>query len=329
MDVYICITYYHLLVSLAKNIKLKQQNDLVLCEEVIDNVLISNKELIQSIIDSGIFRNIYLFDFSKNNYKKDMNKIIKFYKKTKRMISIKNQKIVDFKKYRHIYIFNDATSCGMYLNMNKFKYRLLEDGTNNYTMYKPRTFLTAKEKFRNALGFKFPVLATSEYIEYIEVNQIEGVIIKNKKLKEFSKKKLFDLLNEDEKNKIFRIFIKNFNDKQFKNSALLITQPLSEDMIVQNEMQKVSIYKKIINKYISDNLNLIIKIHPRETTDYKKYFENVYLMDKHFPLEILSFCKSIKIASAVTITSTSIFMLDCVDEKIFLGEDWIIANNEN
>ncbi len=65
--------------------------------------------------------------------------------------------------------------------------------------------------------------------------------------------------------------------------VLLVTQPMSEDNIM-SEADKIAIYKSIIEKYQD---KIIIKPHPREITDYQKFFPNIEVFPKTAPVELL------------------------------------------
>lgn len=65
--------------------------------------------------------------------------------------------------------------------------------------------------------------------------------------------------------------------------VLLVTQPMSEDNIM-SESDKIAVYKSIMEQYRE---KIIIKPHPRETTDYRKFFPNIEVFPKTAPVELL------------------------------------------
>lgn len=75
-------------------------------------------------------------------------------------------------------------------------------------------------------------------------------------------------------------------------------------------------YKKILKKY--DTRKILIKTHPRETTDYSSIFSNIKILNKPIPyelLEIIGFNPEV----GVTLFSTAVF---CVKNRIdFYGSE--------
>lgn len=120
-------------------------------------------------------------------------------------------------------------------------------------------------------------------------------------------KNLWDNKIEEEQKLILDVF--NFNEEILKkvteDTIMLITQPVSEDGIISEE-EKIEIYSKIIDRY--KNQSIVIKPHPREKTDYSKYFLNCYVMKERYPIEILELV-GIKIKKVVTLFSTAAFGL--------------------
>lgn len=327
MNIYVCVTYYHLFVALLKNIKIPQTSDLVISSMAYSNNLCTNYRLIEQINNQNIFRKIYVYDLTRFNYLNDKEPSTRLSKRVKYRRWIKKYKEIDFNIYQDIYLFNDETAFGMLLNWRSIHYNLLEDGTDNYLKYQPREDNSIKHKIAKALRLDTPKLATSQLINSIEVNSSEGLLIKGKKIIVRPKRELIDSLNADEKLKIYEIFLgktlsTNFNDGKY---ALIISQPLYEDGFLYSEIDKVNIYKYIIQNYCSGYIP-VIKLHPRESTEYSSYIQNVITIKKPFPLEILNFNPNIIFSKAITVSSTSIQLIDFVkrDEKIDLGWKWFV-----
>lgn len=140
-----------------------------------------------------------------------------------------------------------------------------------------------------------------------------------KKVEIINLKKLWNKKSEEEKKIILDIF--NFNDEILKkvdeNTIMLFTQPLSEDNMISEE-EKIELYFKILRKYNSQSV--IIKPHPREKTDYSKYFSNCYVMKEKYPVEILELV-GINIKKSVTIFSSAVFGLGKDIEIDFYGTE--------
>lgn len=197
--------------------------------------------------------------------------------------------------------------------------------------YKIKYFLTG------AINFIFRNRERIESFDYDENNKVVKVYLTDNLCKELPQKikkkgevinlkNLWDKKTLEEKEYILNVFsvnkeiLKNFSNK----SIILVTQPLSEDNVI-TEKEKIEIYSKVLKKY--KNSSIIIKPHPRETTDYSKYFLNCYIMQEKYPIEILALL-GIKIERIVTLFSGAAFGFEKeikidfygteVNEKIFM-----------
>lgn len=120
---------------------------------------------------------------------------------------------------------------------------------------------------------------------------------------------------------IKRLFIPpDFDYSQMNDcEVLLLTQPFSEHSSGHfSEDEKIEVYRKLLEGI--DESKVIIKPHPAETTDYRHYFPNVFVMDICCPLELLSFT-GFKIKKAISVSSTAILNLDNSVGKIIGGHD--------
>ena len=194
----------------------------------------------------------------------------------------------------------------------------IEDGMANYTFKKleklKRNFF--KEYIVRLIRSFFRVKVRKGRLGYAE-NTIKVYLTENlckeipngleEKAEIINLKELWNKKSEEEKRIILNIF--NFNEEILKkvneNTIVLFTQPLSEDKRISEE-EKIDLYSKILKKY--ENESIIIKPHPREKTDYSKYFPSYYVMKEKYPVEILELV-GINIKKAVTIFSSAVFGL--------------------
>lgn len=102
-----------------------------------------------------------------------------------------------------------------------------------------------------------------------------------------------------------------------ENKILLLTQPFSEDTLMTEE-EKIKIYRDIQESRKGNTF--IIKSHPREQTDYKKYFPEVYIMPKDFPAELFLFVDA-KLKEVITVFSTAALNLKENYKVTFLGTE--------
>ncbi|WP_426710477.1 glycosyltransferase family 52 [Cetobacterium sp. SF1] len=206
---------------------------------------------------------------------------------------------------------------------------LIEDGTINYDLknqiesFKKRNW---RKRVRWWLYWKKPSFGLSEGVKKIYLTglgPIPGEIKDKVEIIDLEKK--WNLLTGEEKNKIFKIFgiEDSIVEKIKRGEGVLITQPLSEDKVLTEE-EKIELYRKILNNY--KNIKIIIKKHPREETDYSKYFPEAIVINEEFPFELL-LLNGEKVKKLITIFSTGVLMgkdkLDIdfygteIDEKIY------------
>ena len=225
--------------------------------------------------------------------------------------------------YDEIYIYNDTSIVGRYINRINKKYILLEDGTDCYK--KNHNYIIENNKAKHFFKKIFGIneLGSSNNIEYIEVNDKANLEIPNKKIVENSKKDMFEKLSDSDIKILQNIFLDDINISVLNNKCLIITQPLSEDGFLETENDKIEQYKKILLKLGLKECDVVFKIHPRESTNYSFYFKNSYVMKENFPIEILNFFPSLKFKYIITISSTAIDLLDNCDKKIILGWEWL------
>ena len=111
--------------------------------------------------------------------------------------------------------------------------------------------------------------------------------------------KIFDVQKED---------LASFNDKK----VILLTQPVS----MPDEV-KIALYANALSKYAPEDV--IIKCHPRDKTDYTKFFPHITCVTKKIPMELLIF-SGCHFDVAITINSTSIFSFNDKTKKVILDQ---------
>ena len=84
---------------------------------------------------------------------------------------------------------------------------------------------------------------------------------------------------------------------------MLLTQPLNEDNNCTEE-DKIKGYALLLKEHAFSETHLIIKPHPKENTDYQKYFPNATIIDKDFPIELMVLL-NINVNNVITLFSTA------------------------
>lgn len=181
---------------------------------------------------------------------------------------------------------------------------LIEDGTANYIMDNNNNNKSLSKKIRERILWMSPSWGLSPRVKKIYLTGLGEIphSIKDKveiiNIKDYWEKC-------DIKEEIKKLFYldKKEEDLLKNKKEILLTQPLSEDGLLLEE-EKIELYRKILKNYKKENI--IIKKHPREKTDYQKYFPDYNILDTSAPLQLLELLE-IKINRLITIFSTGIF----------------------
>lgn len=208
------------------------------------------------------------------------------------------------------------TSC---LLGNK-KITVIEDGLINY---KFPTTLKRLEKLKTIFfgrlysADKFGDNDSTAEVILTGLEQVDFPAHMN--IKYVSLDEMWSKLSDVEKTNISSIFnITSTDMERLSNKTeILFTQCLSEDNLVSEE-RKIEIYKELIK---SVNLeNLIIKPHPRETTDYENIFEGAVLFSKKIPMQLITLM-GIKFKKCYTVCSTVAFSFPYELEIVMTGSE--------
>lgn len=224
-------------------------------------------------------------------------------------------------------IFNDAHSISNL--MKRKKILLFEHGFINYQNEKNSSISVRSllKRIKNFIFFESePSYGRSTKVDEVHLfnpdKAPKELINKVKKLQLIS---FWKELSCEEKIKICNLFglelLSIPNREQIQN--ILITQPLSEDGLI-SEVEKVKLYSFILKKYIDNNETVLLKKHPRETTDYSSFLKTEYVVELGgvVPFELLSLV-GIKFERVITIFSSVINSFDYELEVVFLGREYI------
>ena len=265
-----------------------------LIEEDDDNIIfILNGGIPYSIIKNikKIYRSVYYIE--KLNLKRD--KSLKNYIRALKLILnyvfniCKLRKIKKFKLYikpnlylswffifRNFYLLEEGKEVPNYLK-NK---RLI----NYFYRYLQKIYITENAKVEKKFSNKY--------------KKIDILQLWNKK-------------SEIEKLKIYEIF--NFNYEKLNHlknkDFLLLTQPLEEHGI--SELEKIEIYQSLLKNLDKEiERKLVIKMHPREKTDYYYYFPNALIIQGDIINEMF-YVADLRFENVVTLFSTAASNIRC------------------
>lgn len=119
-----------------------------------------------------------------------------------------------------------------------------------------------------------------------------------------SLKELWSTASDNKKQFIKNVFNISSEDIRLLGSKpiLYLTQPLVDDKII-TEPEYVELLQKIFSHYNTDDV--IIKLHPRDTFPYSKYFPTMECFSKPINIQLLSLM-DLNFEKAITISSSAI-----------------------
>ncbi|MEH7383521.1 glycosyltransferase family 52 [Bacillus sp. JJ1533] len=233
-----------------------------------NTILISNDKFLSNI-HYGHFEKVITYSLSNSKifvFKIFHNKFQQFKLKLKNSNTLKQINITYGQ--RHI------LGMGLFGNNNII---VIEDGLQDYLEKG-----TIKDKIRELI-FRLPS-KESKRVTMTILTGIRYIPSSIRNPKKISMTKEWEKLKEYQRRKILEFF--NVEDDYLNlinGSTLLITQPISEDKLV-NEKEKEQIYLKLVENNLDNQV--LIKPHPRDNTDYSFIKNGVKILDKNFPLEI-------------------------------------------
>ncbi len=332
--IYVCHTFYHVYISILKEFNLSPQ-ERGNATMVLSTMSNDFKELPKRLKESGIFKEIVLFDEKK---REDFPELSKWYADrgnivanmfsrivfTKKFAKLEAKYVpVDFKKYKDIYVFCDSDPIGLYLNQNRIYYHAVEDGLDTLVHFSDvheeiKSHTAIKTFFSMKLNLIFIRDGYSKYCLDMEVNNLAAIKYKMPKYIEVPRDTLTASLSEEEKQQLIRIFVKNFEEidrhierlKDGKN-ILILTEPLC-DLEVRKQ-----IFTDLIQTYSKEGA-VFLKPHPRDVLDYEKEFPNELCFDGSIPMEIFNLYPGLHFAKVVSVF-TELANIHFADEAVRLG----------
>lgn len=205
--------------------------------------------------------------------------------------------VVDYLIYSKIVIFNCNTPIALLLLAEKqLNISVEEDGTGQlFGIYQRflmiHRALSFAEKMKIMWGLPYGMsqnireFITSERT-YVGKRLFDKPIIYKNRLN-------IDELGKQECQAIQCIFGKKLRDilpPKLNNFSLLLAVHLAKEGRVENEEEEINIYKLVITKHIGNKKSVLLKPHPKSTTNFHG-LDNCTVLPANFPVEILPlFC---------------------------------------
>lgn len=194
----------------------------------------------------------------------------------------------------------------------KNEFELLEDGTLNYVPYPYRSKPNLEKRIRQLIWsplccMDVPFAGYESTCKKIHLTGLSptGEVYSSPKLSLRSFSDLWHSADAEKRDLVNAVFgmDESWSLRLQSVRKIVLTQPLSEDGFL-SEAEKLSIYSKILEAI--GNEDVVIKPHPRETTDYKRIFPNVPILDLPVPMQLFAL-NNIRFEEAYTLFSSSVF----------------------
>ncbi len=326
-QVYICGTYFHVYVSILKQLNRTNKNSKSLL--ILNDHTPGLENIIPALKANKFFDEFLLLPFRKieADERNTGSFISRTLFRTRAMIRAveTNSNINRFTPFireseiNSFYLWGYPTAYFVFRFPGTYL-RILEDGARNYIVRISKLKLIKRKYIlRTYIGDGFDDAVKEINLQFPE--QLDPRL-KHKGTR-LNLKEMQDNLSPDDSARILNVFMKgetvNLNDKK---KILIITQPLSEDNFV-TEQYKVSLYAELIDEHAADH-EVYIKPHPRELTNYREQLgRNFIEIPRSFPLEMFDLMQNIRFDKGVTLFSSSIGNLRCITHKVHLGRQHI------
>lgn len=321
-DLYICHTAYHLLIALVRALRAGGGQAVWLSEQLPDaEALAASHKL------DGIFSEVCVLHESR--WQGTVTGPLAHIRNRRAYEKAGAGPVLDKHAYHTIYISNDWSAVGRYLQDCRAPYTLCEDtlgGTldpDQHLLDEQRTAPDFKAR-REGQGYLY--WGDSPVCQAVESEDAtQCVLFPPEKLLTFSKAELLESLSDEEKAAVRRVFLTRplpDDPAVFSRATLLLPRSFVDDGRMDQDTQN-RMFQAVAKQY--DDGPLFIKTHPRDTTDYGALFPDAVVLERTMPSEVLNFCLPGKFRRAVTVQSWVLRGFTAAEENIFLSLEDALA----
>lgn len=225
--------------------------------------------------------------------------------------------------FHNIYICNDWSATGRYLQDCRAPYILCEDtvgGTLDPDQHLLDQQRSAPDFAAKQRGHGYLYWGDSPCCQLVESEDAARCrLFPPEKLATFSKKALLESLTPAEKAAVRGVFLTRplpEDPAALADATLLLTRSFVADGLMDQDTQD-AMFRAVAAKYADGPL--YIKTHPRDTTDYQALFPGAVVLERTMPSEVLNFCLPGKFRRAVTVQSWVLRGFTAAEENIFLS----------
>lgn len=222
-------------------------------------------------------------------------------------------------------VYGHAQTPFSYMFFENENSNIVEDGMENYTanIIETHKINPLLDTFLHICGIYFldmgECYGSHRNIKNVYLTHEHNHPLIKDKVRVINIKELWNNLTPVDQKKLLDIFNVNIEGIDFnKKTALLLTEPLAEgSSTIIKEEEELAIYNEIIDKF--KDYQIIIKPHPRDTKDFEKIFPKMKIIDKSFPIEILTIL-NINPTVVCSIVSTALYNFEKSKIYVYDGE---------
>lgn len=223
-------------------------------------------------------------------------------------------------QYQNIYIHNDWSVLGRYLQDCHAGYILCEDtfgstlGPDQHLVTDQRALPDFAARQKSGKGYLY--WGDSPWCKQVESEDAARcTLFGPEKLVTDSKGALLASLSDAEKAMVRSVFLTQPLPDHAEGATLLLPRSFVADGLLTQERQD-AMFRAVAARYTVGPL--FIKTHPRDTTDYQALFPDAVILERTMPSEVLNFCLPFTFRRAVTVQSFVLRGFTAAEEKILL-----------
>lgn len=227
---------------------------------------------------------------------------------------------LDRPRYENVYIHNDWSVLGRYLQDCHAGYILCEDtfgstlGPDQHLVTDQRTAPDFARKQATGKGYLY--WGDSPWCKQVESEDADQcTLFGPEKMITDSKGALLASLTDEEKARVRSVFLTRPLPEQAEGATLLLPRSFVADGLLTQARQD-AMFQAVAAHYAVGPL--FIKTHPRDTTDYGALFPDAVILERTMPSEVLNFCLPFTFRRAVTVQSFVLRGFTAAEEKILL-----------
>lgn len=312
---FICHTMYHVLVALVRAMR-RWQADGVLCGILLADTVPGYEALAGRLRQTGpgLWARV---DTAREADVDAQNNESAFY----RLRHPGRTPALALPKGAEVYISNDWSALGRYLQREHIPYTLCED-TVGGTLDPDQHLLTQQRAAPDFARRRYLYWGDSPWCKAVE-SQDPGrcTLFPRSKLRPFDAKALLAGLSNDEKAMARRVFVTAplpEDPAVYAGATLLLPRSFVQDGLM-DQAEQDAIFRAVAQRYTLGTL--FIKTHPRDDTDYTALFPGATVLGRTMPSEVLNFCLPGKFRRAVTVQSWVLRGFTAAEETVFLSLD--------